>query len=272
MPDLSDTGAVTGPITGPIPQDTFLFQGEFLINHDTHPDGLFSKTAVKITDWCAFQEWLGGRFGPLPDPLKQTSDMDGLRLSSGDDDDSAFLLFKCEGGMTRVILHDAQVQGAADRHEALNNYHALQDHALTFHEVPCGICVTSDSGGAVLQNTAFRALPPEEKEQICAITGQNGPERISIQTGEEEEWREVYTTEKDGRRIHIASDVSRIVAAERTQKQFVQTLTKTFANLTVGLALFDRNRQLALFNPALIDLTGLTAEFLIARAQFDELF
>ena len=55
----------------------------------------------------------------------------------------------------------------------------------------------------------------------------------------------------------------------------MQTLTKTFAQLSIGLAIFDKNRQLVLFNPALIDLTELPAEFLSARpnllAVFDKL-
>jgi len=45
----------------------------------------------------------------------------------------------------------------------------------------------------------------------------------------------------------------------------VQTLAKTFAQLSIGLAIFDRNRQLALFNPALIDLTELSVDFLSGR-------
>jgi PAS domain-containing protein len=45
----------------------------------------------------------------------------------------------------------------------------------------------------------------------------------------------------------------------------VQTLAKTFAQLSIGLAIFDRNRQLVLFNPALVDLTALPADFLSGR-------
>ena len=48
-------------------------------------------------------------------------------------------------------------------------------------------------------------------------------------------------------------------------REFVQTLTKTFADLPTGLAIFDRERNLQLFNPALIDLTGLSAGFLTGR-------
>jgi hypothetical protein len=31
-------------------------------------------------------------------------------------------------------------------------------------------------------------------------------------------------------------------------------MTETFAHLNVGLAIFDRNQTLALFNPALVDM------------------
>lgn len=53
--------------------------------------------------------------------------------------------------------------------------------------------------------------------------------------------------------------------AERARRDFVQTLTKTFATLPVGLAVFDRTRRLQLFNPALTDLTRLEPEFLAVR-------
>lgn len=53
--------------------------------------------------------------------------------------------------------------------------------------------------------------------------------------------------------------------AERTRREFVQTLTKTFATLPIGLAVFDRTRRLQVFNPALTDLTSLEPEFLLSR-------
>jgi PAS domain-containing protein len=42
-------------------------------------------------------------------------------------------------------------------------------------------------------------------------------------------------------------------------------LTKTFAQLPIGLAIFDVDRKLQLFNPALLDLTQLPADFLSMR-------
>ncbi|MFV0294085.1 MAG: PAS-domain containing protein [Paracoccus sp. (in: a-proteobacteria)] len=55
------------------------------------------------------------------------------------------------------------------------------------------------------------------------------------------------------------------VQAEQSLREFLQTLTKTFADLPTGLAIFDRERQLQLFNPALVDLTGLSAGFLTSQ-------
>ena len=55
------------------------------------------------------------------------------------------------------------------------------------------------------------------------------------------------------------------VQAETSLREFMQTLTKTFADLPIGLAIFDRARVLQLFNPALADLTTLAPDFLISR-------
>ena len=68
-----------------------------------------------------------------------------------------------------------------------------------------------------------------------------------------------------GAAIHFATPAAAAVRAERTLEQFVQTLTKTFAHLPVGLAVFDSQRGLSLFNPALTDLTTLPVEFLSSR-------
>ena len=57
----------------------------------------------------------------------------------------------------------------------------------------------------------------------------------------------------------------RLVKAETSLQEFVTTLTKTFAALPIGLVIFDRARELALFNPALMDLTLLPASFLISK-------
>ena len=68
------------------------------------------------------------------------------------------------------------------------------------------------------------------------------------------------------------NDVTQVVRAEKARREFIQTLTKTFANLTTGLAVFDQPQRLALFNPALLDLTGLDPAFLSGQPQLSEVF
>ncbi|MEO0391046.1 MAG: PAS domain-containing protein, partial [Pseudomonadota bacterium] len=72
--------------------------------------------------------------------------------------------------------------------------------------------------------------------------------------------------------MNHAVDIAPVIQAEIAQHNFVQTLAKTFAQLSIGLAIFDRNGQLALFNPALVDLTHLPAEFLSAKPDMLSFF
>ncbi len=69
-----------------------------------------------------------------------------------------------------------------------------------------------------------------------------------------------------------AVDVDAVVRAEGALRDFVQTLSKTFAHLTVGLAVFGKDRRLAMFNPALGDLTGLPVTSLIKRPTLATFF
>ncbi|WP_292292125.1 PAS-domain containing protein [Marivita sp.] len=85
-------------------------------------------------------------------------------------------------------------------------------------------------------------------------------------------WLEVTTKETDAGMLFFAASIDAVVRAEEAQRNFVQTLSKTFANLTTGLAIFDRDRRLVLFNPALIDLSGVSVEFLSGRPALFEFF
>lgn len=100
------------------------------------------------------------------------------------------------------------------------------------------------------------------------------PYRVSTRDLETEAtyWFDITSVANPDGATHYATDANATVTAEVAQRKFVQTLTKTFAQLSIGLAIFDRNRQLALFNPALIDLTALSAEFLSGRPNLQAFF
>ncbi len=103
-------------------------------------------------------------------------------------------------------------------------------------------------------------------------TGKKARVSIDAPMGDRKLWYELSFVAQDDGYLCYAIDVNAVVDAEIAQRNFVQTLTKTFAQLPIGLAIFDRNRQLALFNPALVDLTGLPAQFLSGRPGLSSFF
>ena len=68
-----------------------------------------------------------------------------------------------------------------------------------------------------------------------------------------------------GETMGFALDADDLVAAEASLRRFVETLTETFAHLPIGLAVFDKNRRLGLFNPALTELVKIDAVWLAGR-------
>jgi PAS domain-containing protein len=84
--------------------------------------------------------------------------------------------------------------------------------------------------------------------------------------GPEQEWFAVSEAPRgDGGAIGFALDANDLVAAEATLRRFIETLTETFAHLPIGLAVFDKNRRLGLFNPALTELVKIDAVWLAGR-------
>ncbi|MEL6809656.1 MAG: PAS-domain containing protein, partial [Pseudomonadota bacterium] len=153
---------------------------------------------------------------------------------------------------------------------------------------PYPIWLVGANGRILWYNTAYRTLtdaarPSEEEtdDPLFVLDPEELDEkrtvRASIQIEETglTEWYNVTATQVDGSTIYHAVDINAVIEAEVAQRNFVQTLAKTFAHLSIGLAIFDRNGQLALFNPAMVDLTSLPVEFLSGRpgllAFFDRL-
>ncbi|MDG1069862.1 MAG: PAS-domain containing protein [Sulfitobacter sp.] len=140
---------------------------------------------------------------------------------------------------------------------------------------------TDDAGTLVWHNEAYRVvslraaktgsdiifdLPPSvPDENTCRI-------KFEPAGSTAVEWFDVTCYPVDGGMLHHATSRTALIRAEEAQRDFVQTLAKTFAHLSIGLAIFNRDRQLALFNPALTDLTGLSVSFLSPRPTIDSFF
>jgi PAS domain-containing protein len=96
-----------------------------------------------------------------------------------------------------------------------------------------------------------------------AKTPATGRVKLQLQAGAE--WFDVTRVVLGDETLVYAIAANSAVQAETSLRNFMQTLTKTFADLPTGLAIFDRSRVLQLFNPALADLTSLSPDFLISR-------
>ena len=143
-------------------------------------------------------------------------------------------------------------------------------------------------GRVIWANAAYRRLetlvgfePAEDGEvgniflrQSALPADRRNTRRVKLQLPGKSEanWFELAATpSRDGSTV-FALPEDRLVQAERNLRDFVQTLTQTFAHLNVGLAIFNNRRELTIFNPALVELLGLTPEFLARRPTVFELF
>lgn len=260
----------------------FLFEDQALCDHDTIGPLPLRDALDDMEDWTAFRNWLSSRFESLPSRLPGNGNQRELVFRTGSPSDPATLTITPLGTTTHVTLSDPAQSGAAERHAMIAATAELADRNTLLQAAPFPIWTSETTGSTIWQNDSAAASLPDRirqdtKRHDPPDAGQFTTRRIEIDghNGNDTRCFEISTIADGTRDMHFASDITEVHRAERVRREFVQTLTKTFANLPTGLAIFDRGLQLALFNPALIDLTGLSAEFLSARPQlmpfFDEL-
>ena len=97
-------------------------------------------------------------------------------------------------------------------------------------------------------------------------TAANKSSRLMVRNSDKSEnWDDCHVSSVGSDLLCTAFNADEAVRSENRRREFTQTLTKTFAELAIGLAIFDRSRNLVLFNPALLDLTSLPTDFLASR-------
>lgn len=138
---------------------------------------------------------------------------------------------------------------------------------------------TDEAGNVIWSNKQFQSLVERSGDErpFDIPSGKNLIQssrryRLFSDASQTDEWYEVYSHELGLGSIYFAQEIGALMRAEDAQRNFVQTLAKTFAYLPTGIAIFDRKSQLVLFNPALLDLTDLSAEFLSNRPTITTFF
>lgn len=245
----------------------FLFRGGRLADHDAGID-------PGIDSWAQLRVWLGDRFAGLPGELPEPGTTGILRFSARRAGDNAGLSIVPVRGGHRVTLSEPTPPTPAQWHDATLNLARERVFRDIADAAPVAICTLTPEGGILWRNDLFQAFTDAQAEKIAAAGAAGNRVRVPLSdpvAGTERHFDLCVTGPAD-RRVLYAAEITRQVETETMHGSFIQTLTKTFADLATGLAVFDRDRRLALFNPAMMDLTGLPVEFLSARPGLLDFF
>ncbi len=183
-------------------------------------------------------------------------------------------------GLTRLTMIDnsaEQRQGSGDSAAQAALQHELAGQRVVLARAPVLMWREDASGAVIWANHAYliraaELLPagedlswplPKLFKEAAVATG--GSKRAKLQMQGGAEWFDLVRVPLGDQVLCYALTANSAVQAETALRDFMQTLTKTFADLPIGLAIFDRARVLQLFNPALADLTALAPDFLISR-------
>ena len=262
---------------------SMLFDGDML-QHATGSATRVLQLFLGREDWKSVRDRLIKRFPELP-RSPELVPSGTSRIPSRHAEDLAQISLSRRGKFLKLVIVDKAGQ-IARRTEQLRAVESeLNDLKRASDTTPHAIWQVDSDGKVCWYNEAYAKLFDRiHKSQVLAdtevfktsgdILSEKGIERVSVQLPDQinKDWYDVTAVRSGDITIYHALNVNAVVKSEIAQRNFVQTLAKTFAQLSIGLAIFDRNGQLALFNPALIDLTALPADFLSGRPTLISFF
>lgn len=259
-----------------------------LISSNERGAQLLADLDASGADWAEFRTCFVDRFPGLPGGIS-ASDKPRVDViaSCSIADPMELELERHEHGLSLTLRERLEQgdPGTSDLHFALSSLNDLDLIREVSESAPFPIWQSFPDGAVGWANARYKALdalivrkPNETQPTLFALPETHAedakPHRTSLRDTEHNRtyWFDVSRRAfKDGY-LNFAVDIHAVVNAESAQRNFVQTLAKTFAHLATGLAIFDRNRQLVLFNPSLIDLTELRPDFLTARPNLFSFF
>lgn len=259
----------------------FLFDGDTLVDASPGARRLLSMIGGDATPWQRLIAFLSPRFPDMEARLATLPSSGNLSLAPTDPAAVSFSLqADWRGGLTRVRLTDRSSTTTAAEYDSLA-LRALEDEVSNLRSVvastPALMWQENPAGEVMWANRAYlTALLGNARDDLSLIwplprlfqdlpAPKDGVSREQIDLRGKPHWFDVTRIGTATATYFFATSADAAVQAEHALRDFMQTLTKTFAHLSIGLAIFDKQRRLALFNPALLDLTTLGPEFLSAR-------
>ncbi len=257
---------------------------EFLMRagriHSASASGRQLLAGVRFEDsgWDSIHALFAPVFPDLPAAEPRKS-----RLFAAADLPDTTLSLRVEADSLRIEVA-ARAPTAAERMQFILQCAELDMLRVTMASIPSPLWESDENGRVIWANDAYRDLSDRvgldsQGAPLFDIAMPDGPDPARLRAHVRDRtnldapcWFEITSRQSNGTWLHHAIDIDAVVRAETAQRNFVQTLTKTFAHLPIGLVVFDRNRRLALFNPALIDLTSLPPDFLSRRPNLLSFF
>ena len=258
----------------------WIFEGFDLIDATAAARKLFGEVG-DFLDWQQLYDQLVRRFPDLPVTPDDVRRNNCTVTRAASQDDMAELVCEWLDGVVRVQIRPSGTTPPI----ATDNLSEVDVLRIALEHAPYPVWRVESSGSVLWHNKAYhdlckavRGASPDLDNPLFPMDISDNSIRnktrkaLDTSDGKRKLWFDVTTVDANDARMFYATDINAVVDAEAAQRKFVQTLSKTFAQLSIGLAIFDRNRQLALFNPALIDLTALPANFLSARPNLLSFF
>ncbi|TMV07222.1 diguanylate cyclase [Ruegeria sediminis] len=255
----------------------FLFDGTKLLAHSD----IALAGYENVTDWDGLRLLLRRDFPEFPATPDVICSEGSVTVPAIDRAINREVLCEWIDGVVRVQLRDLSEQPRSGQSRDA----AGDPMRLAMDKAPYPVWLHDAEGKVRWCNAAYVTLarrirgpgadltaPVFPRNEDDGLPGKKTRVSITADDSGQKMWFDLSLVPRDAETLCYAVDVNAIVEAEIAQRKFVQTLAKTFAQLSIGLAIFDRNRQLALFNPALVDLTTLPADFLSCRPGISSFF
>lgn len=257
---------------------TFLFDDRKLVDATGAARELFAAAPPDGDDWSRLSTLLDPRFPGIDGWVADLAQLGKMERRSHDG--ASTLSARWQDGLARVTLSAAGSDAGPQDHFT---------HAALTQELDVLRSATDDTPFPMWQETGDGSISWCNRAYLDLVSTAGDPEMadgwppvrlFDIAPGADSpslrmavtpagdatrRWFDIETRPCGDGRLCVAQPADALVAAEATLEEFVNTLTKTFASLPIGLAVFNRARELTTFNPALMELTTLPAEVLVAR-------